>query len=85
MKGHTFTDTKILNIHGTKSHCGCDCVCGRWCGFKLFPESVSVKCSVSNNASKHASQKSVISIWLNVAIPQRSCDYLSGEEMYSIH
>jgi hypothetical protein len=41
----------MLNIHGTNSQCGCICACGRWCGFKIFPVSVSVKCSVPNNAS----------------------------------
>jgi hypothetical protein len=34
---------------------------------------------------RNASQKSLISVWLNVAIPQISCDTLSGEEMCSIH
>jgi hypothetical protein len=52
MKAHTFTDTRILNIHVTKSHCGCICVHGRWSGFQIFPVSVSVKCSVPNNASQ---------------------------------
>jgi hypothetical protein len=52
MKAHTFTDTRILIIHGRKSHCGCICVCGRWCGFQIFPISVSVKCSVPNYASQ---------------------------------
>jgi hypothetical protein len=52
MKAHTFTDSRILNIHGTKSHCGCICVCGRWVGFKIFPVSVSVKCSVPSNGSQ---------------------------------
>jgi nitrate reductase gamma subunit len=52
MKAHTFTETRILNIHGTKSHCGCICVFGRWCGFQIFPISVSVQCSVPNNASQ---------------------------------
>jgi hypothetical protein len=52
MKAHTFTDTRILNVHGTKSHCGCICVCGLWCGFKIFPVSVSVQCSFPNNASQ---------------------------------
>jgi hypothetical protein len=52
MKAHTFTDTRILNIHGTKWHCGCICVCGRWCGFQMFPVSVSVKGCVPNNASQ---------------------------------
>jgi hypothetical protein len=33
----------------------------------------------------NASQKSLISVWLMVAIPNISCDNLSGEEMYSIH
>jgi hypothetical protein len=32
----------------------------------------------------NASQKSLISEWLNVAIPKITCDNLSGEEMYSI-
>jgi hypothetical protein len=36
MKAHTFTDTRILNNHGCKSHWGCICVCGCWCGFFLF-------------------------------------------------
>jgi hypothetical protein len=49
---HSFTDTRILNIHGTKSHCGCICVCGCWGGFQIFPVSVSVKCSIPNNASQ---------------------------------
>jgi hypothetical protein len=52
MKAHTFTDTRMLIIHGRKSHCGCICVCGRWCGFQIFPISVSVKCSVPNYASQ---------------------------------
>jgi hypothetical protein len=33
----------------------------------------------------NASQKSLISAWLKIAIPKISCDNLSGEEMYSIH
>jgi hypothetical protein len=33
----------------------------------------------------NASRKSLISVWLNVAIPKINCDNLSGEEMYSIH
>jgi hypothetical protein len=33
----------------------------------------------------NASQKSLISVWLKVAIAKISCDNLSGEEMYSIH
>jgi hypothetical protein len=33
----------------------------------------------------NASWKSLIVVWLNVAIPEISCDNLSGEEMYSIH
>jgi hypothetical protein len=52
MKAHTFSENRILNIHGTKSHFGCICVCGGWCGFQIFPVSVSVKCSVPNNASQ---------------------------------
>jgi hypothetical protein len=52
MKAYTFTDTRIPNIHGTNSHCGCTCVCGRWGGFKIFPVSVSVKRSVPYNASQ---------------------------------
>jgi hypothetical protein len=32
----------------------------------------------------NASQKSLISVWLNIAIPKNSCDNLSGELMYSI-
>jgi hypothetical protein len=47
-----FTDTRILNIHGTKSHCGCISVCNSWCDFQVFPVSVSLKCSVPNNASQ---------------------------------
>jgi hypothetical protein len=54
-------------------------------GFKVFPVSVSFKCSVSKNASQYASQKSLILVWLKVAIPKISCDNLSAEEMYSIH
>jgi hypothetical protein len=52
MKAHTFTDTTILNIHGNKSHWVCICVCGRWCGFQIFPVSVCIKCTVLNNASQ---------------------------------
>jgi hypothetical protein len=52
MKAHTFTGTKIVNIHAAKSHCGSICVCGCWCGFQIFPISVSVKCSVPSNASQ---------------------------------
>jgi hypothetical protein len=52
MKVHTFIDNRILNIHGTKSLCGCICVCGRWCDFQVFHVSVSGKCSVPNNASQ---------------------------------
>jgi hypothetical protein len=85
MKAHTLTNTRILNIHGTKLHCWCICVFGHWCGFQIFPVSVSVKWSVPNNASNKASQKSLISVWLNVAIPRISSDNLSGEEMHSIH
>jgi hypothetical protein len=33
----------------------------------------------------NASRKTLISVWLNVAIPKTSCDKRSGEEMYSIH
>jgi hypothetical protein len=33
----------------------------------------------------NASRKSLISVWLNVAIPKISCDNLSGEQMYSIY
>jgi hypothetical protein len=32
-----------------------------------------------------ASQKSLILVWLNVAIRKISCDNLFGEEMHSIH
>jgi hypothetical protein len=32
-----------------------------------------------------ASRNSLISVWINIAIPKFSCDNLSGEEMYSIH
>jgi hypothetical protein len=85
MNAYTFTDTRILNIHGTKSYWECICVCGCWCDFKVFPLSVSFKCSVSKNAIQHASQKSLISVWLKFAIPKISCYNLSGEEMYSIH
>jgi hypothetical protein len=56
-----------------------------WYGFKVFPVSLSFKCSVSKNASQHSSRKSLILVWLKVAIPKISCDNLSGEEMYSIH
>jgi hypothetical protein len=52
MKAHTFTDTTILNVHGSMSHCGYNCVCDRWCAFKIFPVSVSVKFSVPNYASQ---------------------------------
>jgi hypothetical protein len=85
MKAYTFTDTSILNIHGTKSHFGCIRVCGCWCDFQIFPVSMSVKCSVPNNASQQCFLKSLISVWLQVSIPKISCDNLSGEEMYSIH
>jgi nitrate reductase gamma subunit len=57
MKAHTFTDTRMLNIHGTKSHCGCICVWVRWGGFKIFPVSVSAKCSVPSNASQQCFQE----------------------------
>jgi hypothetical protein len=30
MKAHIFTDTRILNFHGTKSHCGCIGVVSRY-------------------------------------------------------
>jgi hypothetical protein len=43
---------RILNIHGTKWHSGCICVCSRWWGFQIFPVSVSVKCSVPNKSSQ---------------------------------
>jgi hypothetical protein len=33
----------------------------------------------------NASQKSLISVWLNVAIKKIRGDNLSGEEIYSIH
>jgi hypothetical protein len=33
----------------------------------------------------NTSWKSLISVWLNIAIPKISCDHLSGEEVYSIH
>jgi hypothetical protein len=33
----------------------------------------------------NASWKSLIAVWLNVAIPKIRCDNLTGEEMYSIH
>jgi hypothetical protein len=33
----------------------------------------------------NGSLKTLISVWLNIAIPKISCDNLSGEEMYSIH
>jgi hypothetical protein len=52
MKANTFTDTRILNIHGTKSHCGSICVCGHWCGFQIFTVSVSFKCPVPNTSSQ---------------------------------
>jgi hypothetical protein len=52
MKAHIFTDTRILNGHGTKSHCGCICVSGSSGSFKIIPVSVSVKCSVPNNESQ---------------------------------
>jgi hypothetical protein len=32
--------------------CVCICVCGPWGGFKIFSFSVSVKCSVPNNATQ---------------------------------
>jgi hypothetical protein len=80
-----FTDTWILNIHGTKSHCGCICVCGCWGGFKIFFVSMSVKCSIPNNASQQCFQKSLISVWLNIAISKIRCDNLFGEGLYSIH
>jgi hypothetical protein len=54
MKAHTFTDTRIQNVHGSKSHCGFICVCGHWCGFQIFPLSVPIKCSVPNNASQQS-------------------------------
>jgi hypothetical protein len=43
MKAHIFTDTRLLNINGTKSNCGCICVCVPWYGFKIFSVSVCVK------------------------------------------
>jgi hypothetical protein len=52
MKAHTFTDTRILNIYRTKSHCGCSSVCGCRGDFKVFPGSVSVQFSVPNKASQ---------------------------------
>jgi hypothetical protein len=33
----------------------------------------------------NVSQKTLIMVWINVAVPKMSCDNLSGEEMYSIH
>jgi hypothetical protein len=66
MKAHTFTDTRILNVHGTKSLCGSICVCGHWGSYKIFPVSVSVKCSVPNNASQQCFPEVT-----NFGMPQR--------------
>jgi hypothetical protein len=85
MKAHTFTDTRILNIHGTKSRCGCICVCGRWDGFKYFLFLCLLNALFQIMQVSNASRQSLISVRLNVAIPKISCDNLSGEEMYSIH
>jgi hypothetical protein len=64
MKTHTFGDTRTLNFRGNKSCCECIGVCGCCCGLKVFPLSLSVKCSVSKNGSQHASQTSLIVVWL---------------------
>jgi hypothetical protein len=85
IKAHVFTDTRILNIYRTKSHRCCSCVCGRRGDFKIFPGSVSVNSLFQIKQVSNASRNSLISVWLNVAIPKVRCDNLSGEEMYSIH
>jgi hypothetical protein len=87
MKPHTFTDNRILKIHGMHSHCGCICVCGHWYGFKIFPFSLSLKFSVPYNASQKcfSENTNLISVWLNIVIPKIRCDNLSGEEIYCIH
>jgi hypothetical protein len=85
MKAHTFTDTRILNIHGTKSHCGyIVCVAARVVSkYFLFLCLLNVLFQIMqvNNASR----KSLNLVWLKVPIPLITCDILSGEEMYSIH
>jgi hypothetical protein len=85
MKVHTFTDTRILNIHGTKSQCGvfvcvADGVVSKYFLFLCLLNAMFQIMQVTN-----ASCKSLISVWYNVATPKIRCDNLSGVEMYSIH
>jgi hypothetical protein len=45
-------------------------VCGLWCGFKIFPVTVSVKWSVPNNASQQCFQKITNFGMAQVVIPK---------------
>jgi hypothetical protein len=85
MKAHTFTDTRILNVHRTKSQCECICVHGFWCGFKIFPVTVSVKWCVPNNASLQCFREVTNFGMAQLCSSKVSCDNLSGEEMHRIH
>jgi hypothetical protein len=85
MKAHTYTDTRMLNVHGTNHAvvvfvCVAAGVVSKYFLFLCLLNALFQIMQVSN-----ASWKSLISVWLNVAIPKIRCDTLSGEEMYSIH
>jgi hypothetical protein len=85
MKAHTFTDTRILSIHGTKSYCRAFVCVAAGVVSKYFLFLCLLNALFQITQVSNASRKSLISVWLKVPIPKMSCDNLSGEEMYSIH
>jgi hypothetical protein len=52
---------------------------------KYFPFLCLLNALFQIRQVSNAAQKSLISVWLNVAIPKIRSDNLPGEEIYSIH
>jgi hypothetical protein len=85
MKAHTYTDTRMLNVHGTNHAvvvfvCVAAGVVSKYFLFLCLLNALFQIMQVSN-----ASWKSLISVWLNVVIPKIKCDNFSCEEMDRIH
>jgi hypothetical protein len=86
MKAHTFPDTRILNIHGTKSHCRVFVCVATGVVSKYFLFLCLLNAVFQLTQVNNASRKSLISVWLNVAIPKISSmllfpDNLSGRNV----
>jgi hypothetical protein len=68
-KAHTFSDTRILNVHGNKSHCGSVMCVTTGVVSKYFLFLCLLNALFQITQVSNASRKSLISAWLNIAIP----------------